>query len=155
MATKMWVNVGSGNGLLPDHTKPSPASVLTYHHRCSVNFSGIHLRARSAQELYLQYIFRDCIFFNYYHISQGPIMRLRKLTESMCSTTGRALSDDWASGSLQWRHVGVMTSQITSNATVCLSAHSSQQQRTIKLHIFGLLWGESSVGRWFNLTSDQ
>ena len=32
----MWVNIGSGNGLLPDGTKPLPESVLTYHQRCSV-----------------------------------------------------------------------------------------------------------------------
>ena len=26
----IWVNIGSGNGLLPDGTKPSPEPVLTY-----------------------------------------------------------------------------------------------------------------------------
>ena len=31
MATKIWVNIGSGNGLLPDSTKPLPEPVLTYH----------------------------------------------------------------------------------------------------------------------------
>ena len=31
MAWCHWVNIGSGNGLLPDGTKPLPEPVLTYH----------------------------------------------------------------------------------------------------------------------------
>ena len=30
MATEIWVNIGSGNGLLADDTKPLPAPVLSY-----------------------------------------------------------------------------------------------------------------------------
>ena len=30
MATKIWVNIGSGNDLLPDSTKPLPEPMLTY-----------------------------------------------------------------------------------------------------------------------------
>ena len=29
MVTKIWVNIGSGNGLLPDGTKPLPEPMLT------------------------------------------------------------------------------------------------------------------------------
>ena len=29
MATETWVNIGSGNGLLPDGTKPLPEPMLT------------------------------------------------------------------------------------------------------------------------------
>ena len=29
--TKIWVNIGSGNGLLPDVTEPLPEPMLTYH----------------------------------------------------------------------------------------------------------------------------
>ena len=43
MATEIWVNIGSGNGLLPDGTKPLPEQMLTYHQY--VKSSGIHLRA--------------------------------------------------------------------------------------------------------------
>ena len=32
MATKIWVNIGSGNGLLPDGTEPLPEPMLTYHY---------------------------------------------------------------------------------------------------------------------------
>ena len=31
MATYIWVNIGSGKGLLPDGTKPLPEAMLTYH----------------------------------------------------------------------------------------------------------------------------
>ena len=40
MATQMWVNTGSGNGLVPDGTKPLPEPMLTLVRCC-----GIHLRA--------------------------------------------------------------------------------------------------------------
>ena len=32
MATEIWVNFSSGNGLLPDGTKPLPEPMLTYQH---------------------------------------------------------------------------------------------------------------------------
>ena len=31
MVTKIWVNIGSRNGLLPDGTKQLPDPMLTYH----------------------------------------------------------------------------------------------------------------------------
>ena len=33
MASGIWINIGSGNGLLPDGTKPLPEPMLTYHLR--------------------------------------------------------------------------------------------------------------------------
>ena len=41
MPTKVWVNIDSGNGLLPDDTKPLPEQMLTFHKR---GFHGIELR---------------------------------------------------------------------------------------------------------------
>ena len=38
MVTKIWVNIGSGNGLLPDGTKPLPEPMLTYHQSGQVAF---------------------------------------------------------------------------------------------------------------------
>ena len=35
MATVILDNIGSGNGLLPDGTKPSPEPMLTYHQQSS------------------------------------------------------------------------------------------------------------------------
>ena len=34
-----YVNIGSGNGLLSDVTKPLPEPMLTYHQRCSLAFT--------------------------------------------------------------------------------------------------------------------
>ena len=31
IATQIWVNIGSGNDLLPDSTKPLDKPLLTYH----------------------------------------------------------------------------------------------------------------------------
>ena len=31
MVAKIWVNIGSGNDLLPEGTKPLPEPILTYH----------------------------------------------------------------------------------------------------------------------------
>ena len=33
MATEIWVNIGSGNGLLPDGTKPLTKPMLTFQHK--------------------------------------------------------------------------------------------------------------------------
>ena len=32
MMAENWVNIGSGNGLVPDGTKPLPKPVSTHHH---------------------------------------------------------------------------------------------------------------------------
>ena len=45
MGTEIWVNTGSGNGLVPDDTKPLSEPVLTYQLA-----SDIHLRP-SSQEI--------------------------------------------------------------------------------------------------------
>ena len=39
MVAEIWVNIGTGNGLLPDDTKPLPEPMLTYNQRCSVAFT--------------------------------------------------------------------------------------------------------------------
>ena len=46
MATEIWVNIGSGNGLLPDGTKPLPEPMLSDH---QLNPLDIHIRAISQQ----------------------------------------------------------------------------------------------------------
>ena len=38
MATEIWVNIGSGNGLVPDSTKPLPEPMLTNHQWSPVTF---------------------------------------------------------------------------------------------------------------------
>ena len=46
MPTGIWVKIGSGNGLLPDGTKPLPEPMLTDHQMKS---SDIHIRAISLE----------------------------------------------------------------------------------------------------------
>ena len=41
----VFVNIGSGNGLLPDGTKPLPGPMLNYHQRCCEAFSLLWYRA--------------------------------------------------------------------------------------------------------------
>ena len=48
MMTEIWVNIGSGNGLLPDGTKPLPEPMLDLS---SVRCHGIHLRALSLDDV--------------------------------------------------------------------------------------------------------
>ena len=45
MVAQICVNIGSGNGLLPDSTKPLPEPMLTDNHVRSID---IHLRDTSA-----------------------------------------------------------------------------------------------------------
>ena len=45
MATEIWVNIGSGNGLLPDGTKPLPEPMLTYQlERVTFFWGQVHKR---------------------------------------------------------------------------------------------------------------
>ena len=56
MATKSWVNFGSGNGLLPDGTKYLPKPLLTNHQWSSVIFhSGLFYRK------WLRYVSKICL----------------------------------------------------------------------------------------------
>ena len=43
MVTEIWINTGSGNGLLPDSTKTLPEPMLTDH------IGAIHIRAISQE----------------------------------------------------------------------------------------------------------
>ena len=60
MATEIWVNFGSGNGLLPDGTKPLPESVLTDHQRSPVTYPGAF-----SQEMPQSSITKICLKITY------------------------------------------------------------------------------------------
>ena len=47
MARKIWVNIGSGNGLMPDGTKSLPEPMLTYHQYGPVARAGASTRFTS------------------------------------------------------------------------------------------------------------
>ena len=53
MATEIWVNIGSGNGLFPDGTKPLPEPMLTDHQWSPVTFilGQFHKRCLNHQSL--------------------------------------------------------------------------------------------------------
>ena len=53
MVMEIWVNIGSGNGLLPDGTKPLPEPMLTDHQLSPVTFllGQFHKRFLNQQSL--------------------------------------------------------------------------------------------------------
>ena len=58
--------------------------------------------------------------------------------------------------SLQWTHMSIMASLITSNWAVCFnSLFMLTTKKTSKFHITGLLWGKPTHHQWFSLTKDQ
>ena len=61
MRTYIWVCMGSGNGLLPDGTKPLSEPVLTYHQSVLSHSPESNL-TRSAHELNPYHVFRGYTF---------------------------------------------------------------------------------------------
>ena len=70
--TWIWVNMGSGNGLLLDSTKPLPELMLTYHWRYLVAFTWEQFHKKGSLTSSVACV-RKLHFWNYYHISQGPM----------------------------------------------------------------------------------
>ena len=56
MATYILVNIDSGNGLLPDGTKPLPEPMLTYQQRCSVTFKWEEFHMKVLSIWFLKYV---------------------------------------------------------------------------------------------------
>ena len=87
MATEIWVNIGSGNGLLPDGTKPSPEPMLTdrqwnpmtfilgqFHKKFHSNFPGNN-EFNFSKSLYLR-IFDACLsWIHFVRTSTRPCIR--------------------------------------------------------------------------------
>ena len=46
MAIEIWVNIGSGNDLLPNSTKLSPETMLNYNQRCSVTVTWVQFQKK-------------------------------------------------------------------------------------------------------------
>ena len=62
--TEIWVNIGSGNGLLPDGTKPLPEPMLNDHQWSP---SDIHIRAIS-QEMPQPSVTKICLKITYLNL---------------------------------------------------------------------------------------
>ena len=55
---QMWVNIGSGNGLLPDGTKPLPESVLTNHQWGLAAFISEHFHWKCSGYISLTWVWK-------------------------------------------------------------------------------------------------
>ena len=70
MASKILVNIGSGNGLVPDGTKPLPEPMLTYHHASGIYPSGPLVHHKSYVYLNTQDMKPQIVFAIYKFKSQ-------------------------------------------------------------------------------------
>ena len=68
MATEIWVNIGSGNGLLPDGTKSLPEPMLIYHQSIGIHLSTILQEIHQSLKLAAKLLSE-----NFFEISQGPM----------------------------------------------------------------------------------
>ena len=74
MATKISLNISSGNGLLPDNTKPLPEAMLTFHQRGSVAFAREQFH-RNSWSYPIEKLVWKLNFDNYFHITQVPNLK--------------------------------------------------------------------------------
>ena len=72
MATRSWVNIGSGNGLFPDGTKPLPEPMLTDHQWSPVTFIVGQFCRRCLNHHSIKSVWKLHIY-NFIQISQGPM----------------------------------------------------------------------------------
>ena len=78
MVTKIWVNIGSGNGLLPDGTKPLPEPMLSYQKFGPVTFTWGQFHKRYLSHWPLKSAWK-LLIWNLLWISQGPMSWIVKL----------------------------------------------------------------------------
>ena len=78
MATQIWVNIGSGNGVLPDCTKPLPDPMLTYHQWGSVAYTREQFHRTCSMVQTVTWI-RNVHLQNYCHISKGSMSKYLSL----------------------------------------------------------------------------
>ena len=103
LATEIWVNIGSGDGLLPDSTKPLSKPMLTDHHLKS---SDIHSRAIS-QEMPQPSITKIRLKITYLKFHSN-FSGANELIYDMClqliwrSGPHRSHRCTWPSNELQW-----------------------------------------------------
>ena len=90
MESQIWVNIGSGNGLLPGNTKPLPETMLVYHPWDPLVFNT--LRPRQNGRHFPDDIYK-CIFLNenvwisikisLIFVPMGPINNIPAMVEIM------------------------------------------------------------------------
>ena len=87
MTTEIWVNFGSGNGLLPDGTKPLPEPMLTNHQRSP---NDIHIRAISQEmpqtsitKIHLKFTYLN-IYSNFPGANELSLIRMNNSQQPRC-----------------------------------------------------------------------
>ena len=75
MATEIWGNIGSGNGLLPDGTKPLSEPMLTFHHLIPVTYMERQFHQRYLNHQSLKSVWK-LHTQNFIEIPQGPMSLL-------------------------------------------------------------------------------
>ena len=75
MATQILVNIGSGNGLLPDGTKPLPEPMWTYHQQGLVQFTEGNLTSYNPSHQSLKLLWKFLIL-NFFQSSQGSLSQI-------------------------------------------------------------------------------
>ena len=80
MVTKICVNIGSGNGLLPDSTKPFPEPMLADHQWSPVTFIWMAFTRGQFQKKCSRYLSLILVWKllleDYSHISQEPMIKM-------------------------------------------------------------------------------
>ena len=73
MVAEIWVNIGSGNGLLSDGTKPLPEPMLTYDQWCVVAFTWWQFHKKYLRYLSLKWVW-NLLIWECSQIPQGPMI---------------------------------------------------------------------------------
>ena len=76
MTSEKLVNIGSGNGLLPDGTKPLPEPMLSHHQRGNVEFIWGQFHDKFSGYMYIYLIrIRKLLIQNYSRSSHEPMIQ--------------------------------------------------------------------------------
>ena len=120
MATKILVNFGSVNGLLPGGTKPLPEPMLTNDQWGSVALTWDQFHRKISRYQFVKWVWKIHLY-NYSHISQGPMSKalFSYFFPGVCVRTQCAFQSVWSLPghgvlSSTWPALGVHHRQRTS-----------------------------------------
>ena len=93
MATEIWVNIGSVNGLLPDGNKPLPEPMLTYRQYDPVAFIWGQFHQRSLKNKSLKLVLK--ITYPKFRSNLPGANELRIYVITGTSQEGRGVLNHW------------------------------------------------------------
>ena len=123
MVTQFWVNIGAGNALLTDGTKPLLELMLT-HHQSSKVFCGIHQRAFS-QHMLILLICNMCLEITLWKLL-SQLSGTNELTHCGLVTPygDMELGQHWLRQWLvAWRHQAITWTNVDSSSVRCHGIH--------------------------------